>query len=80
MSSYSSTMGDKRARAYDHVQQLVESAPEAAAKALLTAIFNYLSADDFCDMVEREFEWEDEEDSEDDDTEDDGDTWIDEEE
>lgn len=66
---------DRRARAYGHLNELVESAPDAAAKSLLSVLFNYLSADDFIDMVEREFEWEDEEDGEDETTDDDGDTW-----
>lgn len=66
---------DRRARAYDYLNELVESVPDAAAKSLLSVLFNHLSADDFIDMVEREFEWEDEEDSEDETTDDDGDTW-----
>lgn len=79
---------EKRARAYDHISELIEAAPEATAKALLSAVFNYLSADDFTDMVEREFEWEDPEDDDPDDedsqageawTGDDGDAWTDEE-
>lgn len=80
---------EKRNRAYDHISELIESVPEAAAKSLLSAVFNYLPADDFIDMVEREFEWEDPEDEATDDeasqageawTDDDGDAWIDEEE
>jgi len=65
---------NKRSRAYDYLEQFVESAPEAAAKALLTALYNQLSADDFILVVENEFEWEDEDETDDDDwTGDDGD-------
>lgn len=78
---------DKRARAYDHVAELIEAVPKAAAKSLLSAVFNYLSTDDFIDMVEREFEWEDEDEPEDEDSQageawtgDDGDAWTDDEE
>ena len=67
---------DKRSRAYNHLEQLVESAPEAAAKALLTALYNQLSADDFIGAVENEFEWEDDENTDDEWTDGDGDGWT----
>ena len=64
---------DKRARAYDFLSDFIEQAPEAAAKALLSAAFNVMTADDFVSMVEDEFEWEDEDETDDPDTDEDDD-------
>lgn len=66
------TTTDKQRRAYDYLEELAEGSV-ASAKSFLHVLFNRLSADDFIDMAETEFEWEDvedEDDAEDEDSED----------
>ncbi len=63
---------DKRARAFDYLSEMAE-AGIVSAPALLSVLFNILSADDFVSMAEDEFEWNDEEEETDDPDTDDGD-------